>query len=288
MRSEKEILDLILSFAGAHDSIRAMVMNGSRANPNLGKDPFQDYDIACYTTDVSSFVRQPSVPAYFGRIMILQMPNDMHDPPPDHHDSYNYLMQFMDGSRIDLSFNPMESVKKVAEDSLSIVLLDRDNLLSGILPASEKSYLPKRPTRKSFDDCCNEFWWLNPYVAKSLWRGQLTFAKSIMEKYIRAELIKMIVWENAERTRYAVAPGYEEKHLQRLMEPQEWRELLGTYPDARPEGMWDALFAAGRLFRKAAYQVAEHNGFEYPQNDDAAVSEFIEKIRTLPADALDL
>jgi aminoglycoside 6-adenylyltransferase len=98
----------------------------------------------------------------------------------------------------------------------------------------------------------------------------------------------MIVWENAERTRYAVAPGYEEKHLKRLMEPPEWRELLGTYSDAGPEAMWDALFAAGRLFRKAAHRVAAHNGFEYPANDDEAVSAFIEKIRALPADALDL
>lgn len=45
MRSEQEILDLILNTAQADERIRAVVMNGSRVNPNAPRDPFQDYDV---------------------------------------------------------------------------------------------------------------------------------------------------------------------------------------------------------------------------------------------------
>ena len=34
MRSEQEMFDLILSFAKEEERVRAVVLNGSRANPN--------------------------------------------------------------------------------------------------------------------------------------------------------------------------------------------------------------------------------------------------------------
>ena len=45
MRSEKEMYDLILDIAKRDERIRAVYMNGSRANPNIKKDIFQDYDV---------------------------------------------------------------------------------------------------------------------------------------------------------------------------------------------------------------------------------------------------
>ena len=45
MRSEQEMYDLIVRTAGNDDRVRAVIMNGSRANPNAPRDIFQDYDI---------------------------------------------------------------------------------------------------------------------------------------------------------------------------------------------------------------------------------------------------
>ena len=43
MRSEKEMYDLILGYANADENIRAVILNGSRANPNRKPDPFNDF-----------------------------------------------------------------------------------------------------------------------------------------------------------------------------------------------------------------------------------------------------
>ncbi len=51
----------------------------------------------------------------------------MGEPSPEDAGSYAYLMQFMDGNRIDLSFHAPEKWKFVTGDSQSIVLLDKDN-----------------------------------------------------------------------------------------------------------------------------------------------------------------
>ncbi|MGB4660040.1 MAG: aminoglycoside 6-adenylyltransferase [Mobilitalea sp.] len=45
MRTEKEMLDLISNIAQEDERIRAVIMNGSRTNPNVIRDIFQDYDI---------------------------------------------------------------------------------------------------------------------------------------------------------------------------------------------------------------------------------------------------
>jgi aminoglycoside 6-adenylyltransferase len=45
MRNESKIFQLILDIAQRDERIRAVILNGSRANPNAKKDIFQDYDI---------------------------------------------------------------------------------------------------------------------------------------------------------------------------------------------------------------------------------------------------
>ena len=45
MRSEKEMLDLIIETAKNDDRIRAVLMVGSKADPDVPKDKYQDFDI---------------------------------------------------------------------------------------------------------------------------------------------------------------------------------------------------------------------------------------------------
>lgn len=155
------MLELILNFAENDENIRAVVMNGSRANPNAPKDLFQDFDIACLVNDMNPYVRNENIPSHFGEILILQEPENMQDPPAENNGHYTYLMQFKDGSRIDLSFDPLELFQSAAADSLTIALLDKDGILGDVSLSSDKDYLPKPPTEKLFRDCCNEFWWVS-------------------------------------------------------------------------------------------------------------------------------
>ena len=289
MRTEQEMLDLILDFANKDENIRAVVMNGSRANSNVPKDIFQDFDIACLVNEMSPYMRNPNIPPLFGEILILQEPEDMQDPPPENDGHYTYLMQFKDGNRIDLSFDPPELFKPVIEDSLTIVLLDKDGILNDILPSSDRDYLPKKPTDKQFQDCCNEFWWCTLYVAKALWRDELTNAKHMMDVVVREEqLMKMLVWYFGIKTGFKEAAGKFGKYIKKRVEPEIWVELEKTYPDANFENIWESLFTMGNLFRQLAKSVAGEFDFEYPQQDDDNASEFIRRIKNLPSAAKEI
>jgi aminoglycoside 6-adenylyltransferase len=128
-RSESEMFDLILSFAQKDENIRVVLLNGSRANPNATRDPFQDFDVLCLVSDVTPCWDNPRIPAFFGEMMILQTPEDMGDTAPDGDGHFTYLMQFTDGNRIDLSFYPLEKMAHVLQDSLTVILLDKDGCI---------------------------------------------------------------------------------------------------------------------------------------------------------------
>jgi aminoglycoside 6-adenylyltransferase len=288
MRSEQTILDLILETARQDDRIRAVVMNGSRANPNAPRDIFQDFDVVYYVTDIEPFRNNLNWIDRFGERMMLQMPEAMQDPPPLNDGSFNYLMQFMDGNRIDLTLLPLAMFEEIPDDSLSIMLLDKDGRFQPFDPPSDSDYLPKPPTAQQFSDCCNEFWWVSLNVAKGWWREEIPYAKHMLDVYMRDQLMKMLTWYVGVKTQFSANPGKFGKYLKRYLEPELWAMLEKTYSDASYEHTWDALFSAGDLFRTTAIQVAEHGGFDYPYHDDERVSAHLRHVRTLPRQATDM
>jgi aminoglycoside 6-adenylyltransferase len=285
MRSETEMMELIVETARGDERIRAVIMNGSRANPNAPRDPFQDYDIVYFVREVAPFKNNFEWIQRFGELMILQMPEDMQDPPGEGGDCSVYLMQFMDGNRIDLGIYPCERVDELSHDSLSVLLLDKDGLVKPFDPPSEADYLPKPPNAKAFADCCNEFWWVCPYVAKGLWRGEIIYARYMLDQVVREELMKMLTWQIGMQSGFAVNPGKYGKYFQRYLQPEEWEMLLKTFAAGSYEETWQALFRMCELFRGAAKAVGGHFGYAYPEAEDARVSAHLEHVRRLPSEA---
>jgi aminoglycoside 6-adenylyltransferase len=282
------MLDLIMNTAEKDERIRAVIMNGSRANPNAPRDLFQDFDVVYVVTDVAPFRYNDEWIKRFGEIMIMQMPEDMQDPPPSQDGSFTYLMQFTDGNRIDLGIYPLAKLDQLGEDSLSLLLLDKDGIFEPFDPSSESDYLPRPPTAKAFADCCNEFWWVCPYVAKGLWRGEILYAKYHLDHFVRDQLMKMIAWHVGLRTQFSQNPGKFGKYLQQYLEPELWEMLQKTYSDASYENTWEALYTTCDLFRRLAVQVAEHFGFAYPREDDDRVSAHLRHVRCLPRGAKEM
>jgi len=285
MRSETEMKELILGIARNDDRIRAVILNGSRANPSATPDIFQDYDIVYVVTEVAPFKNDPEWLDQFGELMIMQRPDEMGDSTRGDGDPYAFLMQFADGNRIDLTLYPIERVNELYGDSLSILLLDKDGILEPFPPASEEGYLPKPPTENEFNDCCNEFWWVCPYVAKGLWREEIIYAKSMQDQYVRAMLMKMLAWYIGIKTDFSLSPGKLGKHFERYLEPELWETLKGTYADADYDHTWESLEKMCQLFRITSRAVAEHFGFQYPIDEDEKVSAHLKHVRSLPKNA---
>jgi aminoglycoside 6-adenylyltransferase len=283
MRTETQVLDQLLSFARDRDTIRAVVMNGSRVNPNAPKDLFQDYDVVYYVTDPRRYLEDQSWIAYFGELIILQQ-NDFSDHGLD---GFIFLMLFSDGVRIDLSFAPLESRASLGEDSLTRVLMDKDSCIPTLLPASDHGYFTQRPTRKIFDETVNEIFWCSNNIAKGIWRDELVYSKFMFDEIVRPCVVRMLEWYAAMLHGWAITTGSYGKWLKKFLPPKIWDLYVSTYAGVEYEANWEALLKTCLLVRKIGMELAQHLGYSYPVEDDHRMVAYLERVRALPRDARD-
>lgn len=283
MRTEQEMKQLILDVAVKDERVRAVTLGGSRTNPNAPKDRFQDFDVCYFVTELESFIRDPHWIDVFGERMIMQTPEAMAMFPPDLGGRFSYLMLFTDGNRIDLTLAPLDKVAELGqEDRLNVVWLDKDGILPELPPPTDEAFWVKRPSADYYADCCNEFWWVSTYVAKGLWRRELLYALDHLNRYMRPMLMCMLEWQVGARTDFSVSTGKSGKYMEKYLQADEWQALLSTYAEGTYDGVWDALFAMTRLFRRTAKEVAERLGFVYPEEDDRRVTAYLQSVRELP------
>jgi aminoglycoside 6-adenylyltransferase len=278
MRSEAEMIDLILNTAKSDDRVRAVTLNGSRANPNAPRDKYQDYDIVYFVRDLPSFESDPAWVDLFGKRIMLQMPESMRDPIGDGH--ITYLMLFEDGTRIDLSLIPLEKFDELLDhDSETIPLLDKDGILPQFPTASDEDYHVKPPSKLFYDSACNNFWWCCQNVAKGVCRDELPYALGMLNDVLRVELHHAIEWRIGIDTNFKASAGKMGKYFGRYLSDRHYGMYKVTYPAARAASIWNALFVMCDLFRELAVEAGAHFGFDYPMADDNAMRLYLEGLR---------
>jgi len=274
MNDQNEVIEKLLNFARSEPAIRAVVLNGSLVNPNFVPDRFQDVDVTMFVRDLTPFIRRNAIMSQFGEIAILQTPEDWGDPRPADFNRFVYLTQYKDGSRIDLTFLPMYSIMGVVQDSLSKVILDKDNLIPPLNEPNESSYYPTPPTRYLFEDCCNEFWWLMPYIAKGIARAKPAYAQAHLS-LARQQLLQMLVWQFGLLTRFQRNTGKFGRALPSVIGEETWQKFLDTYPASTTEGMTAAMYCQMDLFDETAKLVSDKTGFPYDRQPGLNVRELL-------------
>lgn len=280
MRSEKEMFDLILDYARKDDRIRVVAMNGSRANPNIQADKYQDFDIVYLVNKMDSFLSDDGWLEVFGKRVIMQKPDSMSQTPLKPGRSFAWLMLFEDGNRIDLTLLPLEQLETyLKQDSLLQILLDKDERVPALPPSTDADYWVRRPTPAMFENCCNEFWWLSTYVAKALARQQLPYANAHLN-LMREELMRMLSWCFGFEKGFTFSIGKDYKYLQKYIAEEDWLQLLRTWRMDGFETTRASLNACLKLFRKSSQNVAQLSGYPYPDYDARVTAYLIQTFET--------
>ena len=278
MRSEEEVIALILKVANQDDRIRAVLLTGSKANPAVIKDIFQDFDIIYIVTQLETFVKNKYWIDVFGERLILQLPEEMTIGDKDN-TSFHYLMLFKDGNRIDLTLFPLDKLRtEFKRDSLTTLLLDKDYLFETLPPPGDTDYLIKLPIEKEFMDCCNEFWWVSTYVGKGLWRKQIPYAKEMMEIPLRTMFLKIIEWYIGTNTDFKVSFGKGGRNMTHYISSDLYNRILSTYADSDADNIWNALVLMADLFDDLANKIATSMSFDYNATEAKNVTEYLKRI----------
>lgn len=257
--------------------VRAVAMNGSRVNVKAPKDTFQDYDIVYLVDDFDYYLEHPNWIDIFGERIIMQTPMDMPLFPTLEKDVFNYLMLFVDGNRIDLTMIPIEKKDEYCkQNSLTKILLDKDNVMPQIPEATDSDYWVHKPSIEFYRDCCNEFFWVIPYIVKGLQRKEILYAIDHMN-IIRKMLLTMLGWKIGIETDFSVSVGKNDKYLEKFISEDIWNKLMKTYPSSDYGEVWKSLYIAIELFEEVAKDVADKQGFRYNQKEANNVKIYVEK-----------
>ncbi len=284
MRKAKEIFDELHCWAEDNDQIRGLVLSSSRVDGEAPTDLLSDYDVVLFVTDQEPYGRDDDWLETFGPVMTRWPPR----PTWTEEGEVFRLVIYEDGVRIDWGIAKAERMaERIDTPEPYRVLIDKDNRVKNPVKPYHGAYNVPRPSESEYDELVSDFWWDITYVAKSLWRDELYWAKYMNRKVHFPFLEKVIEWYIGMQHSWAVTTNKHGRWFKRYMDTGTWAEVESTFSGADLQENWDALFNATRLFRRLAVAVADGLNYDYPHETDRRVTEYMLKIKRLDRDAED-
>ena len=253
MRTDTEMMNLILQIG---ESLRAeaVALSGSRINPQIQEDEFQDYDVVYIVDNLEDLISDLSWPDQFGKRIIEQNVILGH--------RHLYLMLFEDGNRIDLTLCPKEHIQEWVDIEAGFRVLKDENGLFEVYPPNPKRYWTAPPTKEEFAASCNEFWWVSAYVVKAIRRNQLLYATDHLYGICQQELLKVLAWQVAS-DRGTVDIGKSYKYLFHYLPIEKEKEFSALLDLSSLEKINQSLFSTMNVFDREAQILAQKSGFTY-------------------------
>lgn len=288
MRSEKEMMRLIVEKANKDNRVLAAYLKGSRTNPNVPKDIYQDYDVMYVVKETKSFRTDTTWMHEFGKV-ILKQEQDCDFGYGDrfglrnHFDQlYSWLLLFEDGNRIDLGVETISHMRNnCSKNKLFLPLLDKIGCLPQLSSPSDEDFYVKKPTKAQFYGCCNEFFWSLCDVLKGLAREELPFAMTTYATLTHSMLEQMLNWYIGCNTEFSVSCGKLNKFFKKYLSEKTYILFLQTYTDGNKENFWRAIDSSCTLFHNIATFVAQYLSYRYPQREEDGFFQYMRIIKSL-------
>ncbi len=277
--NNSKIFNNFINWAKSNSIIDVVLLTGSNANSNVQTDILSDYDIELYVNDVDFFFKNDNWNENFGEVLIKWplFPESTFDK-----NWITRLIQYKNGDRIDFQIASSKKIEPIDLDIGYKVLIDKINITKDL---KEPTYLNKnikKPAEEEFKILINDFWWDSLYVAKNLWRDELYYTKFMLDNVLRFNFLqKIIEWYIGLHNNWSVNTGKYGRFFKKYLDKQIWDELENTFSGSNINDNWEAFLNMTSLFRKLSFEISEKLGFQYSNEIDKNVSEYILKIKNL-------
>ena len=272
MNDDDTVIQRLTRLGEERDSVRAMILTGSRANPNFPRDILSDYDVILYTLNVAPFVESEEWFRELGPVLVSIQPG--------FEEMGRWvctrLVLYEDGTKIDFTVRSMDHLKMLCSTGASpddhgyVVVLDKDGLTASLGTPTHKEYIPALPTASEYAESVNSFWWDSTYVAKYLWREDLMAVKLMLDHHLKQNYLRpMLEWLVESDRDWRWKPGAYGRGLTGELDADTGRELA------------ESLSRTTALFRKVAIKVAERLGYQYLYELDDKVTIYHRTVRSL-------
>lgn len=276
------MLERFISWAQAEEGIRAAFVFGSRARLDHPADEWSDLDLLFLVDEPQAYVEATEWLQHMGEPWVSFL-----ERTPD--GGFERRVLFEGG--LDVDFIP-ESVagfrKMLAEGLPSIigdifrrgfrVLVDKDGLAEQITAVQTQTVVPVPSSDSEYLSIVNDFWFHTVWTAKHLRRGELWWAKSCCDGYLKNLLLRMLEFH----ARATNGPNFDTwmrgRFLEEWADPRAVATLPQIYAHYEEQDIWRALLATMELFRWLALETAGIIGYEYPAYGDERCTELVQQL----------
>lgn len=281
------VIEQLIRWTDSQPLIRAVVLTSSRAIPHASVDLLSDYDVILVTPSIEPYYEDRTWLEVFGPVLAVYR-----DPLIDANGLTRsaYVVQYENSLKIDFSLWPVELMQRVINseqlpaefDAGYQVLVDKDDLTTGLKPPTFSGYIPVPPTEAQYMELLEGFFLDTTYVAKFLWRDDLVAAKHILDHSLKQEHLRpMLEWLAEIDHQWSLKPGPYGRRMKQYLRGDLWTELERTYTGPGLEENWEALFRTIALMKRSAVEVGQHLGFTYPEQLEQRTLNYLRKVRQL-------
>lgn len=136
MRSENQMMNIIIDTSRSDGRVLAAYLKGSRANPNVPRDIYQDFDVIYVVTEAESFRKNTDWMNALGTMVLRQEQDgpfgygERFGIQNGYDESYSWLLLLEDGNRIDIGVETLSVMEKgTNRNKLFLPLLDKTDCL---------------------------------------------------------------------------------------------------------------------------------------------------------------
>ena len=206
----------------------------------------------------------------FPPILIAQYPDELDKSlgkDVDFDKNFAALLQFQDGNRIDIQFSQIDyGINRAKNDSLSLVILDKDNLLDLNSP-SEESYFLKKLSYEEFFACTNEFLWVSLYVVKGILRNQPLYALEHLNSILGPMVFNLLCQNAGIYYGFNINLGKCGNNLNSFLDQNTFDKYLLSFSTACLKDIAKSLFILYDIFLGAALNVSKSFSFDFNEQE---------------------
>ena len=285
MRTESEIINNVTDVAKADENVRAVI----RTELLPRRKYLYAYQFCFVVNDVSKYEDDRVFETCLGERILLFRGDKNY--PEMFQNTKAHLMVYRDGATIVINtmdretflqkYNGTDTHENVWIGETYQKILDKDGLLPEIERLTEtQTFFANAPTEEEFTGTCNEFWWVLKTFAEYTLREELTPAMFYLNTAVRDLLNKMLCWHIYLSIGEPVDLGILNSNLGKLLDQESLLLYKKTYPDADYDHIRQAYDAVTKLWNRTAKAVAEKRGFQYQEETEKNMLEFIAGIQS--------
>jgi aminoglycoside 6-adenylyltransferase len=274
------LIERLVAWAGRDRNVRAVLVIGSRARADRAADEWADLDLILVARDPTPYLASADWLSEIGRPWLTFLERTPEGV------AYERRVLFEGGLDVDLIPRSLASFERMLQEGLPqveagmlrrgvLVLVDKEGLAPRLAAAEPAQPVAMRPTELEFAEAVSDFVYHTVWTAKKLRRGELWWAKSCCDSYLKGLVLHMVEWHARSRGAEVRTHG---RFLEEWADPRALAALRGAFAHYDAEDVWRALLATMDLYRWLAVETAEQLGYAYPSLGAGQAADLVQQL----------